>query len=122
MLWEDGEPLLQEGGHLNRHLVQIMNIRVRVHITEAGPDRVVNEQQVRKLVPAAIVHCQSSIFIHSVRSNFHHRAVHATATRSSIQPDNGSLAVRDVSVLVEPEEHVAVVLRRDLYVSSVHVE
>ena len=122
MLWEDGEPLLQEGGHLDRHLVQIMNVRVRVHITEAGSDRVIDEKQVRKLIPATIVHGQCPIFLHSIRSNLHHRAVHATATRASIQPDNGSLAVRDVSVLVEPEEHVAVVFRCDLYMSSVHVE
>ena len=122
MLWEDGKPLLQEGGHLDRHLIQIMNIRVRVHITEAGSDRVVDEQQVRKLVPATIVHCQFSIFRHSVRSNLHHRAIHATATRPSIQPDNGPLAVGNVSILVEPEEHVAVMFRRDLYMSSIHVK
>ena len=57
-----------------------------------------------------------------IEAGAHHRAVHATATRASIQPDNGSLAVRNVSVLVEPEEHVAVVFRCDLYMSSVHVE
>ena len=122
VLWENGEPFLQEGRHLHGHLIQVVQIRIGVHVAEASSHRIIDEQQVRKLIPASIIHAQCPIFLHPVRSNLHHCAIHATAPGSSIKPNHGPLTVGNMSILVEPEEHVTVVLGRDLNMARVHVE
>lgn len=122
VLWENGEPFLQKGCHLHGHLIQVVEIRIGVHIAEAGSNRVIDEQKVRKLIPASIVHAQSPILLHPIRSNLHHCAIHATATRPSVEPNHGPLAVGNVSILVKPEEHVTVMFGRNLNMAGVHIE
>jgi hypothetical protein len=121
VLWEERKPLLKENHHVLRHLIELGEIAVRVHVAEAGAHGLVNEQHVRKLVPRAIVVFQLTAMAHSVRSHFHHRAVHRRAAGPAVEPQYCPLSVGNVAVLVMPEEKIAVVLRFDFYVPSMHV-
>jgi hypothetical protein len=92
------------------HLVEIRKIAIRVHIAESRAHRLVDEEQVRKFVPRAVVIFQVATWAYSVWSNLHHCAVHRGAAGPAIQPQYCPLSVRNVAVLVVPEEEIAVVL------------
>lgn len=95
-----------------------MEIAIGVDIAESGTNRLVNEEQICKLIPAARVILERLVILESVRPNLHQRAIHRAASGSSIQPNNGPLAVRDVAVLEVPEEQVTVGLRVDFNVAG----
>ena len=116
------KPLLQKGDHLLRHLVQIMDQRIPIHIAEARPHRIVHKQHVGELIPPPLLHPQRPILIDSIRPNLHQRPVHRAAPGPAVEPDHRPLLVRDVPVLEEPEEEIPVVLGRDLDVAGVHLE
>lgn len=97
-----------------------MKIAVGVRIAESRTDRLVDEEQIGKLVPRAIVHLQRLIVLEAVWPNFHQRAVHRTAPGSTIQPEHGPLFIRNVTVLIMPEEQVTVRVRVDLDVPVRH--
>ena len=122
ILRKHAEPLLQERDYLSCHPVQAMDQRVSIHIAETSTHRVVDEQYVRELIPATFAVPQSSIFIDPVRPNLHQRTIHTAATRPAVEPNDGALSVRNVSVLEEPEEEVAMVLRGDFDVAGVHLQ
>lgn len=86
VLWEDGEPLLQEADHLARHLIKCVHVAVAVYVAESSTNRVVNKQEVREFIPGTRVVLECLVFFYSVRPNFHHGAVHGAATWPSIQP------------------------------------
>lgn len=51
VLGEDGEPFLEERDKLVSHLIEFGDVRVGVDIAEPGADRIVDEKQIRKLMP-----------------------------------------------------------------------
>ena len=113
-LKESGE----ESDELGGHLVQLVEITVGVDIAEARPDRLIDEEQVGELVPRPVVVRQGMVVLQAIRADFHQRAVHRATARASIQPDDGALAIGDMTVLEMPEEKVPVVLRIYLNVPS----
>lgn len=119
---KDLEELLQKTEHLRRHGVKLMDVGVGVDVAETRADWIVDEQHVGELVPTAVVEQQVPILVHTVGTDFHHCAIHATAPGSSVQPDDRPPPVCNVAILIKPEEQIAVMFWRDLYVSSIHVE
>lgn len=101
----------QEGDELGGHLVQLVEVGVGVDIAETRPDRLVDKQQVGELVPGTVVVRQGMVVLQAIRADLHQRAIHRAAPRASIQPDDGALAIGDMTVLEMPEEKVPVVLR-----------
>ena len=59
------------------------------------------------------------VVLESVGPNFHQCAIHRATSRASIQPNDGTLSVCDMTVLEMPEEQVAVDVRIDLDMSRV---
>lgn len=116
VFWEDCQPLVHEGDELIRHGVELVNVAVRVDVAEARPNGIVDEENICKLVPRPRVLFQLSTLENSVRSNLHQGAIHRAATGSTIQPDDSSLPIADMSILIMPEEDVAVVFRSDFNV------
>lgn len=55
ILREETEPLLEENGELVRHFIKLRYVAIGVDVAETGSDGVVDEQQVRKLMPRAVV-------------------------------------------------------------------
>ena len=86
VLREQSEPFLEEDDHVLCHLVQLAQIAVCVHITKAGPYRLVDEEQVCKLVPRPVVVFQVPVLCYSVGANFHHGAVHGGAAGPAVEP------------------------------------
>ena len=117
VLGEDGEPFLEESDELLGHFVELGNIRIGINIAEPGTDGVVNKEQVRKLMPRSIVHCQSLVVFQAVWPDLHQAAILGATPWASIKPDDCPLSISDVLVLVVPEEKVSVMLRRDFDVS-----
>lgn len=115
---EDGKELLHKANKLSRHGVQLVEIVVGVDITVASANRVVDKEQIGEFVPSAIVEGQCLVTLDSVRTNLHQGAIFGAAARSTIQPYNGSLAVRNVVVLEVPEEQVAMNVWGDLDVTA----
>ena len=112
----------QEGDELGGHLVQLVEVGVGVDIAETRPDRLVDKQQVGELVPGTVIVRQGLVVLQAIRADLHQRAIHRAAPRASIQPDDGALAIGDMTVLEMPEEKVSVVLRIYLDVpSGIHV-
>lgn len=103
---------------MGRHFIQLVKIAVRIGVAEAGTDGLINKEQVGELIPRALIIFQRVIVLESVWTNLHQSTVHGTASWSTIQPDNRALSVRDMPVLVMPEEEVAVGLRVDFNVSK----
>jgi hypothetical protein len=104
ILWEQSIPLLQKDDELVRHLVQLAHKGVGIDVAEAGADGVVDEQNVGKLVPSAIVVDQRLVVLQSVGANLHQGAVLGAASRPAVQPDDCPLLVRNVFVLEMPKE------------------
>jgi hypothetical protein len=115
-LREELEPFLEEVDELRGHLIQLGHVTIRVDVAEAGPDWVVDEQQIGKLVPAALVQLQLVALSHSIWTDLHQGAVLGAAAGAAIEPYHESLAIRKVTVLEEPEEEVAVVFRSNFNV------
>lgn len=111
---EHREPLLEENYKLICHFVELGDIAVGVDVTEAGANRVVDEEEVGELVPRAVVVLEMVPILQPVRSNLHHGTVLGAAAGATIQPDDGSLTVGDVLVLKMPKEEVAIVFWSDL--------
>jgi hypothetical protein len=114
ILWKQSIPLLQECDELISHVVQFVEIRVRIDVAKAGADGVVDEQDVGELVPGALIVDQRLVVLQPVGANLHQGAVLGAATWSAIQPDDCPLLVRNVFVLEVPKEEVAVVFGGDL--------
>ena len=117
VLREEAKPLFQEDKEMIRHLVEFADVAVCVDVAETSSDRVINEKQVGEFVPRAVVVLQFATFPYSVGTDLHQSAIHTTASGAAIKPDDGSLSVGDVAVLVVPEEQVSVMLIVDLNVS-----
>lgn len=83
---EYGVELFEELNHLVGSIVQLVEVTIRIDVTEAGSDRLVDKEQVRELCPGAVVVCQSTVRLDSVRTNLHHSTVHGTTARASIEP------------------------------------
>ncbi len=90
MLREHDEELLQKHDHLLGHVVQLMQIAVSINIAEPCPYRIVHEKYVGEFVPATVIVYQLLLSItigdNPIRPNFHHRAIHATASWPAIEP------------------------------------
>lgn len=105
---EQLKELLHEDDELSSHLIQLMEIAIGIHVTKASTDGIIDEQEIRELIPPARVVFQRVVILKTVGSNFHQRAVHRAASWATIQPDYGPLSVRDMAVLEVPEEQIAV--------------
>jgi hypothetical protein len=110
---KQSEPLLQKHNELTRHLIQLVQKAIGIDVAESRADRIIHKEQIRKFVPRAIVHREFSSFPHPIRPNLHERTILRTAARSAIEPDDEARSVRQMSVLVEPEEEVSAVFGRD---------
>lgn len=102
---------------MRRHLIQLVDVAVRIHVAETGPHGLVDEKQVGELIPRARVVLQCVVIFESVGANLHQRTVHRAATGPTVQPNDSPLSVRDMSVLEMPEEKVAIALWIDLDVA-----
>lgn len=98
------EELLQEDDELLGHGLEFVNETVGVDIAEAGAHGVVDKEEVCKLVPCSVVQGQCTIVLNAVWPNLHQCAVFRAASRSTIQPDDSSLPVRNMFVLEMPEK------------------
>ena len=116
-LWENVKKRPQKLGHLIRHLVQIVQVCIRVHVAEPRAYRLVHEEYVGELVPRAVVVFQFPARAHAIWPNFHEGTIHGAAAGAAIEPDNGAGAVGEMTVVKEPEEEVAVCFGVDLNVS-----
>ena len=104
VLGKDGKVLLQESHKLLGHLGQLGNVAVGADVAEAGADGVIDEEEIRKLAPGAIVVGEGHVAVDAVGANLHQCAVLGTATGATIEPDDGALLVSDVLVLEVPEK------------------
>lgn len=93
---------------MGRHLIQLVEVAVGIHIAEAGTRRLVDEEQVGEFIPRAGVVFQGMVVLESIWSDFHQRTIHRATSRSAIQPDHGPLSVGDVAVLKMPKEQVGI--------------
>lgn len=118
VFWENSKELLQKGNKLSRHGAQLMDIAIRVDITEASTDRIVDKEQIGKLIPGTVIQSQRLVTLDPIRANLHQGAILGAAPGPTIEPYHGSLAVRNVIVLEVPEEQVAIVLWNDLDVTA----
>jgi len=117
ILGEQGKPLLQEYDELVGHLIQLAKVAVGVDVAETGADGIVDKHDVGKLVPRAIIVDKRVLVFQSIGTNFHQGAVLGATTRATIQPDDGSLFVRNVFVLEVPEEEVTIAFGCDFNVT-----
>lgn len=117
VLGEHGEPLPEELDKLLGHLVELVQVCIGVDITETGSNGVVDEEQVRELVPGAVIVGEGVLILDSVGANLHQGTVFGTAAGAAVQPDDGALPVCDVLVLEVPEEEVSVVFGGDFNVA-----
>jgi hypothetical protein len=115
---EESKELFQKLDHLIRGFLDLMNITVRINIAEASSHGLIDKEQIRKFRPRAVVVRQIAFWRDPVGTNLHHCAIHRTASRTSIEPQDCALLVCNVAVLVVPEEEVAVVFGRDLDMSA----
>ena len=99
------------------HLIKFVQVAVGIDVAEASSNRLVNKKQISEFIPRSVVVFQIASFSDSIRSDLHERAIKGATSRPAVQPNDGSLLVRDVSVLVVPEEQVSVVLWIDFDVS-----
>jgi len=110
---ENLKVLLQKGDHMICHFCQFMIVAIRIDVTKPRTHWVVDEQQVGKFVPCTVIIFQMRVVLHPVRSYLHQSSIHRTASRSSIHPYDGTVAVCKMSVLKVPEEQVSIMLRDD---------
>jgi hypothetical protein len=96
-----------------------MEIAIGVCVAEPGTDRVIDEEQVGKLIPPALVVLQRMVVLEPIRPNFHQCTIHGATSWATIQPNDSALPVRDVTILEMPEEQVAVGVGIDLDVSRI---
>ena len=118
VLGENSKILFQKRHKLIRHLSQFRHVAIRADEAVSRPDRVVDEEEVRKLAPRALVVGERQVVVDAVRADLHQGAVLGTAAGPAVEPDDGSLFVGDVLVLEVPEEEVAVGLGCDFDVSG----
>jgi hypothetical protein len=93
---------------VGRHFIQLVQVAIGVGITEPSADRLINKQQVGELIPRTLVVFQCLFVFESVGANLHQRTIHRAASGPTIQPNDGSLPIRNMLVLEVPEEEVAV--------------
>lgn len=96
-----------------------MNIAIGVRVAETGADGVIDEEQVGKFIPPALVVLQCVVVLESVGPNFHQCTIHGATTWATIQPNDSALPVCDMAVLEMPKEEVAVDVGIDLDMSRV---
>lgn len=89
---------------MGRHLVQLMDIAIRIHIAEARTNRLIDEQQVGEFVPRALIVFQCMVILEPIRTNLHQCTIHRTTSRTTVQPNDGPLSVCDMTVPVMPKE------------------
>lgn len=118
VFWENLVELFEKDKELIGHLVQLVDIRVCVDIAKSSANRVVDKEQIRKFVPRSVVQYQSVLVRQPVGADFHKTAILRTATGTTVQPDDSPLLIRNVLVLIVPEEGVSVVFWGDLDVSA----
>jgi hypothetical protein len=117
VLREDFKELLQKHHEGIRHLIELVEIAIRVGVAESCADRLVHEEQVRKLVPRAVVVAQCLVILEPVGAHLHQGAVHRAAAGPAVEPYHQPLPVGDVPVVEEPEEEMAIMLVVDLDVT-----
>jgi len=86
------------------HLIQFVEVAVGVRITKASADGLVDEKQVGEFIPRTLVVFQCLVVFESVGANLHQCTIHGATPGPTIQPNNGSLSVRNMLVLEMPEE------------------
>lgn len=114
---EEGKEFLEENDELVGHFVKLVDIGVGVDVAETSSHWVVNEEQVGKLMPGAVVQDKCVLVFEPVRANFHQATILGTTSGTSVQPDNRALSICNVLVLVVPEEQVSIVLGCDFDVA-----
>lgn len=95
-----------------------MNVAIRVDITEACADRIIDKEQICKFIPGTVVQGQGVVLCNSVRPNLHQGAILGTTSWPTVEPYDSSLPVRNVVVLKVPEKQVAIGFRSDLDVTK----
>ena len=98
-----------------------MQETVGVDVAEPRPHRLIDEEEVCKLMPRSVVVAQRVVIAQPVRPHLHQGSVHGAAAGAAIEPDHGTLAVRNVTILKMPEEEMAVVLGVYFYVPVARV-
>ena len=99
----------KEDYELVGHLAELGDIGIRVDVGESSADRLVNKKKVGELIPRTVVVTQGAVVFDTVRSDFHQRSIFGTAAWTAVEPDDGLLTIRDMSILVVPEEEIAIV-------------
>lgn len=94
-----------------------MKVAVRIDVAESGSNGLVDEKHIGEFVPGSLIILQSLVILESVRADLHQCAVHGAAPRATVQPDEGSLAIGDVTILEMPEEKITVGFRVHLYMT-----
>lgn len=121
IFWEQLEPLFEESNELGGHLIQLVEVTIRINVTESGSDWLIDEEHIGEFIPRSFVVLQRIIVLESIRSHLHQCAVHGAASRSTVQPDDSPLAVGDMTILKMPEKEIAVVFRVHLYMTDLSV-
>lgn len=112
IFWEQSEPLLQEFDEIVGHLWHLMQITIPVHVAVTRSNRVIHKHDIRKLAPRALIVFQRGFrrVFDPERPYFHQSTIFRTASWSPVEPDHGTLPVRDMLILKVPKEQIAVVL------------
>ncbi len=100
--------LFQKDHKFVGHLVELVQVAVRIDVAKPGPHGLIDEQQIGKLIPGSVVVAKRMVIFESIWTDLHQRPVHGTASRSTVQPDDRALTVGDVSILIVPEEEMTV--------------
>lgn len=107
---KDLEEFLEEYDDIVCHGPQFVNITVSVDVAVAHTDRVVDEEEVGIFIPAAVGVYESVVVFQSIGADLHQSAILGTTARTSIEPNDSSLSIGDMSILEVPEEEVSIVL------------
>jgi hypothetical protein len=111
---KDFEEFLEEYDDIVCHGPQFVNITVSVDVAVAHTDRVVDEKEVGIFIPTAVGVYESAVVFQSIGADLHQSAILGTTAGTSIEPDDSSLSIGNVSILEVPEEEVSIVLGRNL--------
>ena len=63
VLWKHLEELFKEKDHLIGHVVELMNVAVRINIAEACPYRIIDKKNVGKFIPGSVVVSESRFIL-----------------------------------------------------------
>jgi hypothetical protein len=94
-----------------------MDVIVRIDVAEPGANWVIDKKKVRKFVPGTVVKRQRVFVLDTIRAYLHQCTILGAAPGAAVEPDDGSLSVRDMLIFEMPEEEIAIVLRGDLDVT-----